>query len=136
MPSKFIVEQAIKVAKKSKEEFLVGAVLYKGSSILRTAFNNNKYIGYRENIFPFRPTRHAEILILHNVPRDILSLCSILVVRVDRQGNLTSGKPCKACIKALLKARVRKIYYSSYDSNIKLLNISEIDLNEYTKELR
>lgn len=132
---KNLVRKAIAVARLSKEEFQVGAILYKGSSIIRKRFNTGKYIGYRKNVFTVEPTRHAEIACLHQVPRDILKGSSILVVRVQRDGKLTCSKPCLACYKAMVKSLVTKIYYSDYDGKI-IKQPIDIPFSTYKKDVK
>lgn len=121
MPSNAIVQAAIKAAKQSEEEFRLGAVLYKGGAILRTKPNSIKYVGYVAKHFPYVSTRHAEVHVITGVPADILAICSILVVRLDRKDNLVLAKPCEACQKVLANANIRRIYYSNDDGNIERL---------------
>ena len=135
MPAKNIINTAIKTAKESVEDFQLSAVLFKGGSVIRARPNSIKSIAYRKNIFPFEPTRHAEISVIHNIPRDVLKECSILVVRIDCNEHLVCGKPCKSCITALQKAGISKLYYSDYEGNIIKINPSYVDLNEWEKEI-
>lgn len=118
MPTDFIIAEAIKEANKSTYKFRVGAILYKGPSIINRAFNTLGFIGYRKNIFEFEPTRHAEIACLHKIRRKRLKECSLLVVRINKNGNLVSAKPCSACLAALNLANIKKIYYSDYNGKI------------------
>jgi len=118
VPTDFILAEAIKEANKSTYKFRVGAILYKGPSIINRAYNTLGFIGYRKNIFEFEPTRHAEIACLHKIRRKRLKECSILVVRIDKNGDLVSARPCKACLAALNLAKIKKIYYSNYNGEI------------------
>lgn len=123
MPAKHIVKEAIRVANKSKHEFRVGAVLYKGGSIIRASFNTKQYINYRRKNFIFVPTRHAEMACMHLMPLDVLNDCSMLVVRVSKANTITCAKPCSACLSAMLNAGIKKIFYSDYDGEIVKLQV-------------
>ena len=135
MASNRILNYAIKQALLNTHEYKLCAVLYKGGSILRYKFNTSQYIGYRSDVFSYQPTRHAEQSVLHNVPRDILVDCNILVVRVNRKDQLCSAKPCKACISALQKAGINKVEFSNSNGEIEKLNAQLIDLSSWKKEI-
>jgi tRNA(Arg) A34 adenosine deaminase TadA len=134
MPAKNILNTAIKYALQSEEDYRVAAVLYKGGAILRCAANSIKFIGYRKNIFPFEPTRHAEVSVIHNMPRDVSAKCSLLVVRVSKEGTLVSAKPCKACFEAIQQACISKLYYSNYEGDIIKINPLKVNIEEWKKE--
>jgi tRNA(Arg) A34 adenosine deaminase TadA len=134
MPALNIVNFAIKTAKQSKEDFRLAAVLFKGGAILRGAANSGKSIGYRRGIFPFEPTRHSEIAVIHNVPRDILKKCGVLIVRVDKNNQLTSARPCRACMLAFQQANMSKVYYSNYQGKIDKINPLGINVDNWEKE--
>lgn len=133
MPTEAIIRAGIKEATKSDHDFRISAVLYKGGSILRATHNSLAYIGYRKREFRHKPTRHAEIMAVHNIPKDVLVGCSIFVCRLDNKGNFTCAKPCIACYQSL--SLVKNIYYTDYDGNIKKL-ARNLDLDTYQKDLK
>jgi tRNA(Arg) A34 adenosine deaminase TadA len=134
MVNKRVIQLGIKVALQSEEDFKVGAVLYKGGSIIRFEPNSNSYLGYRKKYFKHdRPTRHAELSTIHKVPRDILASCSILVVRVNKKGEVTCAKPCPACYRALVESGIKNIYYSDYNGDILKLD-KNLDFDTYQKD--
>jgi len=135
MASKSILNYAVKQAILNPHESKLCAVLYKGGSIIRSSFNTSQHIGYRADVFEFAPTRHAEQSVLHNVPRDILSSCSILVVRVNRKNEIVSGKPCKACLQAIQKSGISKLEFSNYLGEIEKVNAQLIDVDRWKKEI-
>jgi len=136
LPSSRIIKTAIKTALDSKHEFTVGCVVYSGSTIIKTACNTSQYLGYRKNLFLYIPTRHAELNAIHGVEREVLKQASVLVVRVDRKGKLVSAQPCSACLKGLIKAQIRRVYYSNYQGEIVRLDLDNVDLKTYEKERR
>ena len=134
MPSQRIIDHAIKASYHSTCEHKLAAILYKGGAVLRVVCNCSKTMGYRKRyFFHGEPTRHAEMNAIHMIPRDVLAKCSLVVVRVDRNGELKSAKPCKACALSLRDAGVKKVHYSSYSGEILKLHFNELD-HEYTKE--
>jgi hypothetical protein len=135
MPSKTIIKYAKNACKKSDCEHSLAAVLYKGGAVIRVACNENKTIAYRKKYFQHgEPSRHAEMNVIHSIPRDVITKCSLLVVRINKKGNLTSAKPCIACASALNDAGIKKVYYSSYTGEIIKLNFSELSDGKYVKE--
>lgn len=131
-----IVRQALRACKRSECEFMLAAVLYKGGSIIRVCTNQNKTIRYRTKYFYHgEPSRHAEINAIHNIPPDVIQKCSLLVVRINKQGEVVSAKPCMACANILKDSGIKKVHYSSYNGEILKLNFNEISLGTYQKEL-
>ena len=136
MPSKNIIKSAINACKKSSCEHTLAAVLYRGGSVIRACPNENKSLAYRKKYFFHKePSRHAEMNAIHGIPRDVIAKCSLLVIRLDRQNNLKSAKPCIACARALYDSGIKKVYYSSYSGEILKLDMNEIYTGNYTKEL-
>lgn len=137
MPSKMIVKEAVKHAKNGEGEYKLAAVLYKGGSVLRIACNSHKALGYRRKYFWHGDaTRHAEMNAIHGIPRDVIQGCSMLVVRVNANGELVSSKPCGACAKMLVDSDIKKVYYSNYDGRIVRLDLNTIDFKNYEKETK
>lgn len=135
MPAKNIINTALKTARKGEGDFRLAAVLFKGGSILRICVNSPKHIGYRRDLFEWEPTRHAELNALHNMPRDVLKECSILVVRLNYSDQIVSAKPCKACIQAIKAAGISKLYYTNYDGKIVRVNPNRVDVKNWEKEV-
>lgn len=136
MPNKRIIEYAIRACEDSPCEHKLAAVLYKGGSILRIASNNLKTLSYRKKYFQHGdPSRHAEMNAIHNIPRDVVSSCSLLVVRINKFKKIQSSKPCLACANALYDAGIKRVFYSSYSGEILKLDFDELKTGKYFKEL-
>jgi tRNA(Arg) A34 adenosine deaminase TadA len=130
------MKSAINACKKSSCEHTLAAVIYKGGSVIRACPNENKALGYRKKYFTHgEPSRHAEMNAIHGIPRDVISKCSLLVIRLDKHNKLKSAKPCIACAKALYDSGIKKVYYSSYSGEILKLDLNEVHAGNYTKEL-
>ena len=135
MASNVILNYATERAKENPHEYLICCVLIRGGSIIRHRFNTAQVCGYRADVFNHQPTMHAEIAVLHNMPKDVLSGCSLLVVRVNRKHELTSAKPCLGCFKAIQKSGITKLEFSNYAGEIEKINPSLINISEWTKEI-
>lgn len=135
MPSKSIIQYAKNACKKSSCEHMLAAVLYKGGAVIRVACNENKPLSYRKKYFVHgEPSRHAEMNVIHGIPRDVISECNLLVVRMSKKGELRSAKPCLACARALYNAGIKRVFYSSYSGDIVRLNFNELIEGCYSKE--
>lgn len=135
MPNKTIIQYAINACKKSTCEHRVSAIIYRGGSVIRVKHNENKTIGYRRKYFAHGdPTRHAEMSCMHGMPKDVMAKCSMLVLRIDKKGELKSAKPCLACVRALYDSGIKKVYYSSYSGEIIKLDFNELLSGNYKKE--
>lgn len=135
MPNKQVVQRATDIASTSLYRFKVGAALYKGSSVINVACNTSQYIGYRKFMFArdCDPTRHAEMRAIHNINREVVTGSDILVVRLGRTG-LTNSKPCIACMRVLKLCQIRRCWYSDYNGQILMINVVDIDLNNYHRD--
>lgn len=135
MPSKSIIQYAKNACKKSACEHMLAAVIFKGGAVIRVACNENKPLSYRKKYFTHgEPSRHAEMNVIHGIPRDVISGCNLLVVRLNKKGELRSAKPCLACAKALYDAGLKRVFYSSYSGDIVRLNFDELIEGNYSKE--
>lgn len=136
MPSKAIIQQARNACKKSTCEHTVAAVLYKGGAVIRATCNDIRPMAYRKKYFDHgEPSRHAEMNAIHGIPRDVISKCSMFVLRLDKKGLIRSAKPCSACASALYNAGIKKVYYTSYSGDILKLDFNELISGNYRKEI-
>jgi deoxycytidylate deaminase len=60
--------------------------------------------------------------------KNIGNLCkfSLLVIRVNNNNKLMESKPCSNCINYIKSLGIKKIYYSTSDSNIKYNKINNL----------
>jgi tRNA(Arg) A34 adenosine deaminase TadA len=80
-----------------------------------------KKYGERTNR-PHKICLHAEISAL---VRTAQPSHSIMVLRVNRNGDLAMAKPCPLCRMAIADANIQRIYYSDMDGDIVCLNPKE-----------
>jgi dCMP deaminase len=91
-----------------------GCVIVKDGEVIADGFNH--HVNHYEHTF----TIHAEVDALTKVKKlkNILSECELYVVRIgtDLMGNpLKYSRPCVNCTKAILKAGIKKVYFSTDD---------------------
>lgn len=89
-----------------------GCVIVKDGEIIAEGFNH--HISHFEHTF----TIHAEVDALTKIKklRHALSECELYVVRIgtDLMGNpLKYSRPCVNCTNAILKAGIKKVYFST-----------------------
>lgn len=64
---------------------------------------------------------HAEVDCIVKAGKDDFSDYNMLVLRVDRNNNLTCSKPCEGCRSILQQFNFKEVYYSDFDGLIKRL---------------
>jgi len=87
-----------------------GCVIVKDGIIIAEGFNH--HVKHYEHTF----TIHAEVDALSKVKKNILLECELYVVRIgtDLMGRpLKYSCPCINCTKSILKAGIKKVYFST-----------------------
>jgi len=120
-----IIELAARAAEKSKERHRIGAVIFKGNKIISYAYNEFRCCSrlhpkYKRFDFSF----HAEQRAILNARTD-LRRTSILVVRINREGNFLLAKPCCYCLEYIREVGIKNIYYSTDTGIEKLLTYTK-----------
>jgi len=117
------LKEAIKEAEKSKLHFKIGAIIFKGNSILSRGYNK---ISHNKKLHPkfmkWVGSVHAEqdAILSANVS---LKGSNILVIRINKNYILKNSKPCKYCMKYLKYVGIKKVYYSDKDGDIVTLKL-------------
>lgn len=103
-----------------------GALLVKGSRILKVSFNKNSFSSTanryrrmrRKN--PWFGTRHAEIeLLSHRQTQG----STVYVCRVNNHDDLMYSKPCGMCMAAMKHAGVKTVVYSVGKNELEKINL-------------
>mgnify|MGYP002641162986 CR=1 FL=1 len=120
---------AKKEALKSKHQFLVGAILVDGSSIVSKGFNKPHkthrlvYWNHHHDRPEFA-RMHAEIDALINVSKTISEKCTLYVVRVRKCDNkLAIAKPCKMCMEVIKAMKIKKVIYSIEENHYGIIDL-------------
>lgn len=109
----FFLERAMQLALKSTcIQHRHGCVIVKDNEIIAEGYNHHVVH------FQHKMSIHAEVDALSKLKynRKIIPECEMYVVRIgtDRMGNpLKYSRPCMDCSRAIEKAGVRRVYYSS-----------------------
>ena len=110
---------ALKEAEKSKERHKIGAVIFKGSKIISSGHNSLRGCSkIPEKYKRFPHSLHAEQCAILNTTPEKCKRASIIVVRINRKGNLLLAKPCKYCMASLDYVGIKHIYYSNNKGEI------------------
>lgn len=123
---KSILDLAVNMAMRSNYNHRLGAVIFHGKKIISVGWNqintcrkklHPKYQNYSGNL-------HAEVDAILNARCDLTGT-SILVIRINKKGELRLAKPCSLCLLYLERVGIKKIYYStgSIDNPFELVKI-------------
>lgn len=113
-----------KNASTSEISYKHAAAIISGKEI--RSININKYIGssviynlYGKDII-YHKTIHAEMSVIcqSQIPKKNLKGLDLIVIRTNSKGILCNSRPCNNCINKMKKIGIRKVYYSTQDSNI------------------
>lgn len=97
------LQPAIRAAKRSTMTQKHGAALYNGNKLVATGCNLFIQRGIR--------SIHAEENVLRKIPKGCNNL-SLVVVRVNKSGELLNSRPCGKCRRLIVLNRVKKVYHS------------------------
>ncbi len=101
--------------------FLIAATLDKKNHIIDIG-ENNKYkthprmFYYSNRINPKKIFLHAEISALIRSPYK--QAHTLVVIRVNRAGELAMARPCPVCQLAILDSGIKEVYYSNNEGEI------------------
>ncbi len=113
MDYSWLIDKAIEAAKKSSYRVRMGAVIFKGKRII--SVGNNCSMKSAKHLHPrfqkWKGSVHAEVSAILKAKTD-LRRCNILVVRINRFGEIRTSKPCDKCFLYLQLVGIKKIYYT------------------------
>lgn len=109
------MKRAIELAKQAGCEIPVGAIIVKEGEVIAYAFNQKEIL---EDV-----TAHAEILAIRQASRKLGSW------RLDDCEMYVTLEPCPMCAWAIVSARIKTVYFGSYDHNYGALG-SAIDVRK------
>lgn len=115
---------AVSLAKTSKHQIRVGAVLLSGREIISVGVNSiskshpmQKYYNdlYRGFTVPIHNNIHAELdaILKYRRMRIELPKLKIVIARLNKSGELLAGRPCPACYAAIIDNNIDSIIYST-----------------------
>jgi deoxycytidylate deaminase len=117
----FFLRRAANIASRSNvRHHRHGCLIVKDGEVISEGYN------YHTSHFEHKFTIHAEIDALLKLKKNkkILSECELYVVRIgtDLMGQpLKYSRPCPDCTRAILKAGIKKVYFSTDDDFNKII---------------
>lgn len=96
------MEKALSLAQNSGIDVPIGAVLVKDGKIIAAAHNEKEKLN--------DVTAHAEILVIREAEKALNSW------RLDGCELYVTLEPCPMCAWAIIQARIKKVYFGSYDT--------------------
>ena len=120
-----LIELASKIALGSGHpHFHHGALLVKSGKVLNWSSNYPQFNSFAAKFFYPREhaSLHAEIGCLLGMNRQSTEGADILVIRIKKQGQLGTSKPCGMCINAAKFCGIKRIFYST-DSGLEVLGL-------------
>lgn len=124
-----VIKAAIHAAEKSQHRHRLGAVVFKGKRILGVGYNGVGRITARRSV-PNSVTAgywpdaiHAELAAILNAGTEDCRRASILVVRLNKAGELIMSRPCKTCMGVIAYVGIRKIFYTTSGGDIILTSV-------------
>lgn len=122
--SKKFFENARAVAHCSNYKFKHGAILVRGGSIIKSAYNKGRPVSFLNKFHKNnRASLHAEIGCILNLDKRKTANCDIYVIRLDAAGKFALSKPCAMCQLACKEMNIRRIYYSVDENNFEMLKL-------------
>ncbi len=109
------MKRAVELAKKSKGEIPVGALIIKDGEVIAETFNQKETTN--------DVTAHAEILAIRGAEQKLGRW------RLDDCEMYVTLEPCPMCAWAIVSARIKVVYFGSYDKNYGALG-SVIDVRK------
>lgn len=102
-----------------------GAVLVKGGSVINVSFNNPQFSRFarrfRDN--DCQATRHAEIMCVLGLAREVTEGATLYVVRINNNGNFMFSKPCDMCYEVMSFVGIKKVVYTVNNNKIKSMRV-------------
>ena len=112
------LKKAIEEARKSDHKHKIGAVIFNKKTIISIGRNyTTKSVKHLHPRFKkqYYNTVHAEVDAIIKARRDIVG-CSILIIRVNKKGDLLLAKPCDHCQTYINYVGLKTMCYS--DDNV------------------
>jgi len=114
-----IIRAAIKTAKETEglRNFKLGAVLFDKGVIINAKGNCTKTHPGLRHYTPW-PVLHAESRCILSHGLDNCDGLELLVVRINKTGNVTMARPCDVCGELIKDVGIKRVWYSDWEGRI------------------
>jgi deoxycytidylate deaminase len=125
-----LIEIAVEEAKKSTHKQKMGCVLFDKKIIVSKGYNHaQKSVKHLLPEYQRWPgSVHAEVETIRKAKKSVVGM-SMLIVRINKENQFRTAKPCVHCMSYLRKVKIKRIYYSisefPYLVELKLSSIFE-----------
>jgi len=122
-----VLNQGMQEAEKSNFRFQIGAVIFKGSKIISSSYNQDrKFVWKLKNFRNNSNFLHAEQSAILKVKNRDIRGYSIFIVRINRNtGKISLAYPCEDCFSLIEDYGMKNIYYTNRIGEIKCFNINK-----------
>ena len=119
-----VIKKAKEEAVKADHKHKIGAAIFNKGKVYSVGRNHSmRSVKHLLPKFKRYPTSiHAEVDSIIKARRDISGL-SILVVRVNKKGDLLLAKPCDNCLSYISYVGLKNIYYSNNNGGIERIKL-------------
>lgn len=118
-----VLKQSIKECNKSEHQHRLGAIVFKGNKVISRGFNQIRHCSRLPKEFnEWKNSLHAEQNAMLNAKRDLKGY-SLLVIRMNKDGDLQLAKPCSLCEGMAMFYGIKEIFYSTSENTIKRMKI-------------
>lgn len=93
---------------------LKGKIVHIGTNSVRTHPENLKYNYHNNGAVGL----HAELAVCIKSRKEDLSNYSMVVLRVDRTGQLNNSKPCRGCENVIKQFNINDVWYSNNKGDV------------------
>lgn len=128
MDLKSLKNKALEIARKSPHRIKMGAVIFKKNRIISTGFNHP--MRSAKHLHPiyqqWRGSIHAEVSAILSARTDLKG-CNIIVVRVNRFGEIRNSEPCSHCYAYLWDVGIRRVFFNQ-DGFDRFLDIKQVSM--------
>lgn len=125
MDYQWLINKGIETAKKSSYKVKMGAVIFRKKMIISVGYNH--VLKSARHLHPkfqkWSGSIHAEVDAILKARTD-LRRCSILVVRINRLGEIRTSKPCELCLSYLKFVNIKRVYHTVSGFNYYLEEIA------------
>lgn len=114
-----LVLAAKQEAGKSLHRHRIGAIIFDKNGVISTGYNQTRSVkSFSKQFIRWPNSIHAEVDCILKAKRDLKGK-SILILRLNKRGELRLAKPCQNCCMYLDHVGIDKILYSLSDGGIK-----------------